>query len=114
MERNSGKKKNKRVGLHMAERKTSEQKLAELDKKLAQLQEQKKAILQREKQVERKARTKRLIEVGAAVEAALGYALDTEEMRSALMDFSFLRRSKSNCQPSLKANSNGASPNKGL
>ena len=87
MEINSGKKKNKRVVLHMAERKTSEQKLAELDKKLAQLQEQKKAILQREKQVERKARTKRLIEVGAAVEAALGYALDTEEMRSALMDF---------------------------
>lgn len=71
----------------MAERKTSEQKLAELDKKLAQLQEQRKAILQREKQAERKARTKRLIEVGAAVEAALGYALDTEEMRSALMHF---------------------------
>lgn len=71
----------------MAERKTNEQKLAELDKKLAQLQQQKKALLQREKQAERKARTKRLIEVGAVVEAALGYPLETEEMRSAFMQF---------------------------
>ncbi len=64
----------------MAERKTNEQKLAELDKKLAQLQQQKKALLQREKQAERKARTKRLIEVGAAVESILGKPIQKEDL----------------------------------
>ena len=47
----------------------------------------KKAIIAREKAAERKARTKRLIEIGAEVEAALGYSLDTKEMRLALGEF---------------------------
>lgn len=52
----------------MAERKTDEQKLQELEKKMAQLQAQKKAIAQRAKEKERKERTRRLIENGALAE----------------------------------------------
>ena len=52
----------------MAERKTNEQKLEELEKKMEQLKVQRKAIIAREKAAERKARTKRLIEIGAEVE----------------------------------------------
>ena len=71
----------------MAERKTNEQKLEELEKKMEQLKAQRKAIIAREKAAERKARTKRLIEIGAEVEAALSYSLDTKEMRLALGEF---------------------------
>ena len=71
----------------MAERKTNEQKLEELEKKMEQLKAQRKAIIAREKAAERKARTKRLIEIGAEVEAALGYSLYTKEMRLALGEF---------------------------
>ena len=71
----------------MAERKTNEQKLEELEKKMEQLKAQRKAIIAREKAAERKARTKRLIEIGAEVEAALGYSLDTKEMILALGEF---------------------------
>lgn len=71
----------------MAERKTNEQKLEELEKKMEQLKTQRKAIIAREKAAERKARTKRLIEIGAEIEAALGYSLDTKEMRLALGEF---------------------------
>ena len=56
----------------MAEQKSSEERIAELDKRIEQIKAQKKAIIQREKQVERKARTKRLIEIGGAAESVLG------------------------------------------
>lgn len=46
----------------MAEARPTEERIAELDKKIEQIKAQKKAILQREKQAERKARTKRLIQ----------------------------------------------------
>ena len=49
----------------MAEARPTEERIAELDKKIEQIKAQKKAILQREKQAERKARTKRLIQIGA-------------------------------------------------
>lgn len=68
-------------------RKTDEEKLQELNKKMEQLQNQKKALLARQKNEERKARTKRLIEIGAEIEAALGFSLDTPEARKALGDF---------------------------
>ena len=45
----------------MAEPKSFEERIAELDKRIEQLKSQKKAIIPREKQAERKARTKRLI-----------------------------------------------------
>lgn len=52
----------------MKEAKSAEEKIAELDRKMEQIKAQKKAILQREKEAERKARTKRLISIGAEVE----------------------------------------------
>ena len=44
----------------MAEKKSAEDRVADLDKKIKQMQAQKRAILQREKEAARKARTKRL------------------------------------------------------
>ena len=70
----------------MAERKTNTQR-STVEKKMEQLKAQRKAIIAREKAAERKARTKRLIEIGAEVEAALGYSLDTKEMILALGEF---------------------------
>lgn len=57
----------------MAERKvkTNEEKLQELEKKMAQLQAQKKAIQQKQNKEERAARTGRLIENGAIAEKYL-------------------------------------------
>ena len=48
----------------MAERKTDAQRLEELEKKLAQLKERKKAIEARTVKKERAARTRRLIQIG--------------------------------------------------
>lgn len=57
----------------MSERKTKtpEEKLQELEKKIAQLQAQKKAIQQKQSKIERAARTRRLIENGAITEKYL-------------------------------------------
>lgn len=52
--------------------KTDEERIAELDEQIRQMQARKKAIQQRMAQAERKARTKRLIEIGATVEGVLG------------------------------------------
>lgn len=71
----------------MAERKTPEQKLQELEKKMEQLKAQKRAIQARQNKAERTARTHRLIEIGAEIEAALGYSLDTVEARKAVGKF---------------------------
>lgn len=62
----------------MAEARPTEERIAELDKKIEQIKAQKKAILQREKQAERNARTKRLIQIGAEVEAVCGKITDLE------------------------------------
>lgn len=64
----------------MAETRPTEERIAELDKKIEQIKAQKKAILQREKQAERKARTKRLIEIGGAVESVLGQPIEKEDL----------------------------------
>ena len=45
----------------MAEKKSAEDRVADIDKKIKQMQAQKRAILQREKEAARKSRTKRLI-----------------------------------------------------
>lgn len=55
----------------MAERKTNEQKLAELEKKLEQLKAQKKAIQAKQNKIERAQRTRRLIQNGALAEKYL-------------------------------------------
>ena len=64
----------------MAETRPTEERIAELDKKIEQIKAQKKAILQREKQAERKARTKRLIEIGGAVESVLGHPIEKDDL----------------------------------
>ena len=51
----------------MAEKKSAEDRVADIDKKIKQMQAQKRAILQREKEAARKSRTKRLIRIGAEV-----------------------------------------------
>ena len=66
---------------------STEERIAELDKKIEQIKAQKKALKSRAREAERKARNHRLIEIGAEVEKALGYSLDTIEMRKALGDF---------------------------
>jgi hypothetical protein len=61
-------------------------KITNIDAKIEQLQNQRKQLLQREKQAERKARTKRLIERGAILESlipnATGYS--NEEIQTFL------------------------------
>lgn len=52
----------------MSDKKTAEERIAELDQKMKQLRLKKQRIVARESQKERKARTKRLIEVGAIFE----------------------------------------------
>lgn len=56
----------------MAKTKTAEEKLAELDEQMEQIKARKKAILSKQKEEERKARTKRLIAIGAEVEHYAG------------------------------------------
>jgi len=67
----NGKGKNQKGGFSMAERKTDEQKLQELQKKMEQLKEQEKAIKARANEKERKARNHRLIQNGALAEKYL-------------------------------------------
>jgi hypothetical protein len=64
----------------MATRKTDEEKLLELQRKMEQLKAQEKAIKARQAQAERKARTKRLIEIGAIVESVLGKPIEKEDL----------------------------------
>lgn len=75
--------------LNMAEARPTEERIAELDKKIEQIKAQKKAILQREKQAERKARTKRLIQIGAEVEAICGEITDLEAFKEYLSKYSY-------------------------
>ena len=64
----------------MSEIRSAEERIAELDEKMEQIKAQKKAILQREKEIQRKARTKRLIEIGGAVESVLGHPIEKEDI----------------------------------
>lgn len=73
----------------MAEARPTEERIAELDKKIEQIKAQKKAILQREKQAERKARTKRLIQIGAEVESFCGEITDIEAFKKYLEQYSY-------------------------
>lgn len=56
----------------MANSRPTEERIAELDKKLDQIKAQKRALQNRAKAEERKARTKRLIQIGAEVEHYAG------------------------------------------
>ena len=67
--------------------KSYEERIAELDakreqkeKELAQLKAKQKKIQQQQKALERKARTKRLIETGAIIESVLGRPVEQEDI----------------------------------
>lgn len=64
----------------MAQSRTNEERIAEIEKKLKQLQARKRAIESKAKGEERKARTKRLIEIGGAVESVLGRAIEKQDL----------------------------------
>lgn len=51
---------------------STDSKVENIDKKIAQLKAQKQAIIQRQKEKERKERTRRLIQMGALAEKYLG------------------------------------------
>lgn len=53
---------------------------AKLQEKIASLQAREKALAAKEKQKERKARTKRLIEIGAVVESVAGHPIEKEQL----------------------------------
>jgi len=56
--------------------KTTNERIASYDEKIAQLQNQKKQLIQKNKAEERKARTKRLIERGAILESLIDGAAE--------------------------------------
>lgn len=53
---------------------------AKLQEKIAALQAQEKKLAAKEKEKERKARTKRLIEIGAVVESVAGHPIEKEQL----------------------------------
>ena len=60
---------------------TAEEKLAKLREKQAQLKAQEKKIIAQENAKARKARTKRLIEIGAAAESILGRPFQDNDLQ---------------------------------
>lgn len=65
-------------------RKTEQEKLADLTQKIEQLQARKTALEKKVKADERKRRTKRLIEIGAIVEAYAGEITNLNELKTYL------------------------------
>lgn len=55
---------------------------AKLQEKIAALQAREKALAAKEKEKERKARTKRLIEIGAVVESVVGHPIEKEKLEN--------------------------------
>lgn len=61
-------------------RKTIDERIEDLKKKQDQLKAQERALKARKSLQERKARTKRLIEIGAAIENVLGRPIEKEDL----------------------------------
>jgi len=62
-----------------------DERIDDLQKKQAQLKAQEKALKAKKSQAERKARTKRLIEVGAILEKAMEMEFETQEDKDKLL-----------------------------
>lgn len=60
--------------------KSLDNRISELQTKISQLKAQEKALKARKTEQERKARTKRLIEIGATVESVLGRPITKEDL----------------------------------
>ena len=86
--------------------KSYEERIAELDakreqkeKELAQLKAKQKKLQQQQKALERKARTKRLIETGAMIESFLGRPVEQEDIEPIKQLIEYYRNKKQNGQP---------------
>lgn len=62
------------------EKRSIDERIAELQEKQKQLKEQEKRLRAKQSAVERKKRTKRLIEIGGAVESVLGRPIEAEDL----------------------------------
>ena len=84
-------------------KKTKEERIADLDARLAKIQMQaqkieaeKKKLKTEQKEEERKKRTKRLIEIGAAVESICGIPIEKEDIPTLLKFFYNLENKNDN------------------
>lgn len=64
----------------MAEKRSIDERLEELQRKQEQLKAKERALKAKKVQSERKARTKRLIEIGASVESVLNAPIEKEDL----------------------------------
>ena len=64
----------------MAKRKTTVEKITDLDKKMERMAAQKKQLMARKKEEDRKARNRRLIIIGAEVEKILGRPIEEKDI----------------------------------
>lgn len=94
----------------MAEKRTVEERIAELQKRQEQLKAQEKALKAKQVQAERKARTKRLIEIGGAVESVLGKPIEKQDLPKLI---SFLKQQEERGQYFSKAMAADPADNKG-
>ena len=85
--------------------KSYEERIAELDakreqkeKELAQLKAKQKKLQQQQKALERKARTKRLIETGALIESILGRPVEQEDIEPIKQLIEYYRNKKQSGQ----------------
>lgn len=62
------------------EKRSLDERILELQEKQKQLKAQEKSLKNKQSQSERKARTKRLIEIGAVVESVLGKPIEKEDL----------------------------------
>lgn len=72
----------------MATTKTTDERIAELDKKMLQIKAQKRQLQARAKADERKKRTHRLIQIGAEVEKYCGEITDLESFSKYVSQYS--------------------------
>lgn len=72
--------KNQKGKSKMAKRKTTSEMIEAKAQKISELEAQKKHLEARKREEDRKARTKRLIEVGAEVESVLGCPIEREDL----------------------------------
>jgi len=89
-----------------AEKRSIDERISELQEKQKQLKEQEKKLRAQQSQAERKARTKRLIEIGATVESVLGNPITKDDLPKLK---SFLEQQEQRGQYFSKALSNPSS-----
>lgn len=73
-------------------KRTPDEKIAAINDKLEKLKEQKRKLESRVKAAERKERTKRLIQIGAEVEAYAGTITDLEALKEYLKQYGYAIR----------------------